>query len=130
MKSLIAICSMILIVNTATASNTLKDPETLKIKCTEQNNEVCSLINQFVIDSIQEPAKIEDIYVYEVEENISFDFETKECLPKDFNPLKGIGDLDWDSIELLEIEEEVEIDFDTTQYLPENFNAEESCSGI
>ncbi len=123
MKSLFAICSMIIIVNTTTAFNTLKDPDTLRIKCTEQNNEVCSLINQFTLDIIREPAKIEEIYVYEVEEDISFDFETEECLPKDFNPLKGIGDLNWESIELIELEEEVTIDFDTKQYLPKEFNA-------
>jgi hypothetical protein len=116
---------MIIIVNTSTAFNTIKDPDSLKIKCTEQNNEVCSLINQFVLDSIQEPAKIEEIYVYEVEEDISFDFETKECLPKDFNPLKGIGDLNWESIELIELEEEVTIEFDTKQYLPTNFYSAE-----
>jgi hypothetical protein len=44
-------------------------------------------------------------------------------LPKDFNALKGMHDLDWNSIDLIEIEEEVELCFDTANYLPEGFNA-------
>ena len=121
MNSLIAICSMVLFVNTSIAGNTIKDPETLKIKCTEQNTEVCSLVNEFTFDLAKKPARIEDIYVYEVDEDLSFGFDINQYLPKDFNSLKGLYDLNWDTIELIDIEEEVIIDFDTKQYLPENF---------
>lgn len=118
MNSLIAICSMILFVNTPFTTNTIKDPETLKIKCTEKNNEVCNLVNQFALSLAKEPVKIEDVSVYKIEEDINFDFDIKQYLPKGFNSLKGLGDLDWSKIELIEVEEEVEIDFDTKQYLP------------
>ena len=46
----------------------------------------------------------------------------KLYLPEGFNPLKGLGDLDWYKIELIELEDEVTIDFDTKQYLPKDFN--------
>ncbi|NNL16678.1 MAG: hypothetical protein HKO81_08565 [Flavobacteriaceae bacterium] len=122
MKSIITICSMLVITITATSFNTIENPDSLTLKCTELKPVDCSLEyhNTFVED---EPVKIEDINVYEVEEEVVFDFDTTQFLPKDFNALKGLGDLDWDAIVLVELEEEVVIDFDTKQYLPEDFNA-------
>ena len=123
MKSLFAICSMLLITISATPFNTIKDPDSLKVNCTEKNYEECLFVNLLNSNEITEPVEVEDVYVYEVEEDVTFDFETKKYLPTDFNPLKGIGDLDWNTIELTEIEEEVFIEIDTKQYLPEDFNA-------
>lgn len=68
--------------------------------------------------------------VYEIEEEVYIDFDTKKYLPEGFNPLEGKNDIDWSTIELVEIEETIEIDFDTAQYLPENFNALEGKNDI
>ena len=73
---------------------------------------------------------INSLDVYEIEEEIFIDFDTKQYLPKNFNPLAGKNELDWSKVELMDLEEEVEIDFDTTQYLPENFNALEGKNDI
>ena len=66
---------------------------------------------------------INDIEVFEIEEDVTLDFDTSMYLPENFNALEGKNDLDWSTIELIEIEEEVELGFDTTKYLPEGFNA-------
>ena len=121
MKSLFTICSMLLITISATSFNTIENPDSLTLKCTELNFEECNLVNDLVSPS-EKPIKVEDVYVYELEEEVTIDFDTKQYLPKDFNPLKGLYDLDWSTIELIELEEEVTIDFDTKQYLPEDFN--------
>ena len=63
-----------------------------------------------------------DLDIIEIEEEVELGFDTKQYLPKDFNPLKGMHDLNWSKIQLVVMEEEVEIDFDTKQYLPEGFN--------
>tara|TARA_R110002049_G_scaffold99113_4_gene241670 strand:+ start:5642 stop:6139 length:498 start_codon:yes stop_codon:yes gene_type:complete len=62
------------------------------------------------------------IELFEIEEEVNLGFNSKDYLPKGFNPLKGLHDLDWSSIELFEIEEEVNLGFDTKDYLPEHFN--------
>lgn len=64
--------------------------------------------NQFGLKNFYYEADIDDIDVIEMEEEVTFNFDTKAYLPKDFNPLKGIGDLDWNTIELAEVEEEEE----------------------
>ncbi len=122
MKSIIAICSMLLISITATSFNTIENPDSLTLKCTELKLEDCALTTYFT-PNVEEPAMVEDICVYEVEEEVAIDFDTTQYLPNDFNALKGIGDLDWNTIELVELEEEVVIDFDTKQYLPKDFNS-------
>ena len=68
--------------------------------------------------------------VYEIEEEVYINFDTKQYLPEGFNPLAGKNDIDWSKVELVELEEAIEIDFDTTQYLPENFNALEGKNNI
>ena len=60
--------------------------------------------------------------VYEIEEEVYIDFDTKKYLPEGFNPLEGKNDIDWSTIELVELEEEVELGFDTKKYLPKNFD--------
>jgi hypothetical protein len=67
--------------------------------------------------------EVNSIEVYKIEEEIILNFDTRMYLPEDFNPLKGIHNLDWNTIELVEFEEEVELDFDTKKHLPKNFNA-------
>ena len=70
-----------------------------------------------------ENLEINEIEVFEVDEEVQLDFDTSTYLPDNFNALEGKNDLDWSTIELIEIEEEVEIGFDTSKYLPKNFNA-------
>ena len=122
MKSIIAICSMLLISITATSFNIIESADSLTLKCTELKLEECALTTH-ITSNIEEPVKVQDIYVYEVEEDVTMEFDTTQYLPNNFNALKGIGDLDWDSIELIQIEEDVVIDFDTKQYLPKYFNS-------
>lgn len=112
---------MLLITITATPFNTIENTDTLTLKCTESNFEECTLVNHLAVE--KEPVKVEDIYVYEIEEEVNIDFDTTQYLPNDFNALKGVGDLDWNTIELAELEEVVVMDFDTKQYLPKEFNS-------
>lgn len=114
---------MFLITMSATSFNTIENPDSLTLKCTEQNYEECLFVSQLISNDLTEPVEIEDIHVYEVEEDVNIDIDTKEYLPVDFNPLKGIGDLDWEAIELIVLDEEVTLEFDTKQYLPADFNA-------
>ncbi len=121
MKSFLAICSMLFLTISATSFNTIENPDSLTLKCTELSFEECTLATHFTpVD--EEPVKIKDINVYELEEEVTIEFDTQQYLPMGFNPLKGLGDLDWSTIELMEIEDEVTINFDTKQYLPKDFN--------
>lgn len=122
MKLLIALCSLLLVTNTATSFNTIDNPDTTPAKCTELNLEECTLLHSFLAVAHKEPVEIEDIYVEDIEEEVIINFDTAKYLPVNFNPLKGKHDLDWNTIELIELEEEVHIDFDTNLYLPVNFN--------
>ena len=110
MKLLFAICSMLLTTSAATLIDTINNLNDFPLQYTELNS------------GEKEPVKIEDIYVYEIEEDVIINFDTKKYLPKGFNSLKGMYELDWNTIELVELEEEVAIDFDTNQYLPKDFN--------
>lgn len=75
-----------------------------------------------LFSGLETDVDINSIEVYEIEEEVAFDFDTKLYLPEGFNALLGKNDLDWNTIELVEIEEEVELGFDTQKYLPKNFN--------
>ena len=122
MKLFFAICSLLFITNTTTAFKLTKKPKTTVLKCKELSAEECSLLNNLYIFKSSEPIYVEDVYVYQIEEDVIINFDTKKYLPNDFNPLKGLHDLNWDTIELIEPEEEVEIEFDTKRYLPQDFN--------
>lgn len=111
MKLLFAICSMSLITSAATLIDTINNLKDLPFHYIELSS------------GDKEPVKIEDIYVYEIEEDVIIDFDTKKYLPKGFNSLKGLYELEWNTIELVELEEEVIIDFDTEKYLPKDFNS-------
>ena len=58
-----------------------------------------------------ESIAISSIEVIELEEEVKFCFDTANYLPKDFNALKGMNDMDWASIELIEIEKELHLNF-------------------
>lgn len=49
--------------------------------------------------------------LYEVEEEIELDFDTRKFIPSNFDPYKGMNKLNWDSIPLYEVEEEIELDY-------------------
>ena len=68
-------------------------------------------------------AEIAAIKITELDEEVELGFDTANYLPKGFNGLKGMHDLDWSNIELVELDEEVALGFDTADYLPEGFNA-------
>lgn len=53
------------------------------------------------------------IDLFELEEEIELDFDTKEYLPANFDPYKGMNRLNWDNIPLYEVEEEIDLDFTT-----------------
>ena len=71
--------------------------------------------------SNEEVISITSIDVYEVEEEVNFDFDTSEYLPMNFDAKEGMN-LDWNQIELIEVEEDVEFGFDVKAYLPCGFN--------
>ena len=121
MKSIFLISSLLLTLNATTSFSTTQENNYLISKCTNLTPEDCLLQNVF--DYSKFPiAEVDDIKVYEVEEEVNINFDTKAYLPENFNPLKGKHDIDWSKIELIEIEEEVIICFNTKAYLPENFN--------
>jgi len=64
---------------------------------------------------------IQSINIYELEEEVNFDYDTSEYLPLNFDVNEG-KNLDWSSIDLLEIEEEVEFNFNVKAHLPNDFN--------
>lgn len=120
MKSILAICSLLLVSISATPFNKLEDPDSLKLKCTETDYAFCLLASSEENEEV--PVQIDDIQLYQVEEEVTINFDTRPYLPEGFNPFKGIGDLNWDTIQLFEVEEEVILGFDTKQYLPKGFN--------
>ena len=65
---------------------------------------------------------ISTIEIYEIEEEVTLNFDTAKYLPEGFNALKGKDDLNWNTIEIYEIDEEVALNFDTAKYLPVGFN--------
>ena len=64
----------------------------------------------------QEPVSIAAVAVYELDEEVTFNFNTSDYLPENFNARKGMNDIDWNRIKLYEVEEEINID--------ENFESE------
>ena len=69
----------------------------------------------------EEIISIASIDVYEVDEELSFDYDTSEYLPINFDAKEGMN-LDWNQIELIEVEEDVEFEFDVKAYLPCGLN--------
>ncbi|WP_142783991.1 hypothetical protein [Changchengzhania lutea] len=97
--------------------------------CKEPTNEEVQLrASLFETNPQTEPTDLDwdTIELYELEEAVIINFDTKKYLPVNFNPLKGKHDLDWSKIELVELEEPVTINFNTQCYLPENFDSHQS----
>ena len=114
--------------------NELLTEEALVLKTLVSNIEFANII------------KIEDVVVYELEEEVELGFDTTKYLPKNFNPFEGMASynellteeglalktlvnnteftniIKIEDVVVYELEEEVELGFDTTQYLPKNFN--------
>jgi len=122
MKLLIFMSSVLFITNISAPDCTKKEPEKcLKSTSITSMNE--DQLFNYVFGNLNETTlKVEDIKIIELEEELNYDFDTKDYLPEGFNPLKGKDDLDWSEIELVELEEELEYDFDTKDYLPVGFN--------
>jgi hypothetical protein len=96
-------------------SNSSLEFITLKINQFELEDNVFSDLQDVTLN-------IEDIEVFELEEDIEIIFDTTGHLPKNFNALSGKNDIDWSKVELIELEEEIELGFDTKDYLPIGFN--------
>ena len=78
--------------------------------------------NLFGDQVIGEVVSIASIDIYEVEEDLSLSFDTKNHLPEGFNSKDGMNEIDWSKVMLYELEEEVYLGFDTKDHLPKNFN--------
>lgn len=129
MKLVILISSMILSLSTTLANSIFNESDVVASnRATIAFNLEANGNNLLPHNPNSLPVAIEDITVIEIEEDITFDFDTKKYLPENFNPLKGKYDLDWSKIELIEIEEEVNLGFDVKQYLPVNFNAQQALT--
>jgi hypothetical protein len=113
MKLLTIFSSLLLLVNTTTSIITKKEPNIFEEKYEEATHKEPAI-----------PVAINDIVIYEVEEEAVICFDTMQYLPKNFNALKGKNDINWSKIDLIdEPEEELTLDFNTKDYLPKNFNA-------
>ncbi len=122
MKRLIAITALVLFGFNANAITTpkerpLDDYIAMEIERIELETE---LFGQYATD--EKIISIDEIDVYDMEEELELGFNTADHLPEGFDPRWGMHDLDWSSIELYEVEEELDLGFDTKDYLPENFN--------
>ena len=105
--------------------NALTTETQFNSECTTGNIEECLLLKSLFLDNLKENTVLDiaSIELIEIEEEVTFNFDTTKYLPVGFNALKGKDDLDWSTIEIIEIEEEVAFNFDTTKYLPVGFNA-------
>lgn len=123
MKLLTLISSLILVASMTVSDNTSEEPdENAAINETVVTNEEAYLENLLFHNPEVKPIAIDAIEVLELQEDVSFSFDTQDYLPENFNPLKGKNDLDWSKIELIELEEDVSFNFNVNDYLPKNFN--------
>lgn len=124
MKLVTLVSSLILAASITAADNTLEEPDDYVSGdlLSETVEELGYLESRVFHNPDGKPIAIDAIEVFELQEEVSFNFDTKVYLPKNFNPLKGKHDLDWSKIELIELEEEVSFDFDVKEYLPKHFN--------
>jgi len=113
----------------------------------ELEKEEMMSLEAIIVNALQDNSiNIEDIDVYEIEEDVEFDFNTSDYLPAGFAPYEGMGTVKElekeeaisieamivnvvqddsiyiEDIDVYEIEEEVELDFNTSDYLPKGFN--------
>ena len=101
----------------------IKECDTLINSFNSEQHKLEKIVFANVEDSASEIIDVSYIEVIELEEEVEMCFDTSMYLPENFNPIKGLHNLDWSLIEVIELEEEVELGFDTSRYLPKNFNA-------
>ena len=113
MKLLTIFSSLLLITNMSTSNSDAN-----------ASNKIDKIYLELTHKEPSSPIAIDDIIIYEVEEEADICFDTSKYLPENFNPLKGKHDIDWNIIELVdEPEEELIFDFNTKDYLPAGFDA-------
>lgn len=123
MKLVTLLSSLILAASITVSDNIGEEPEEHPfINTTTVTGEEAYLAHLLFHNPDVKPIAIDAIELIELEEEVSFNFDTKNYLPENFNPLKGKDDLDWSKIELVELEEEVSFNFNTKDYLPKHFN--------
>ncbi len=123
MKLLTLLSSLILVASMTVSDNTSEEPdENAAINVTGVTSEEAYLANLLFHNPEVKPIAIDAIEVLELQEDVSFNFDTHDYLPEDFNPLRGKNDLDWSKIELIELEEEISFNFNVQDYLPKHFN--------
>ncbi len=123
MKLLTLLSSLILVASMTVSDNTSEEPdENAAINVTSVTSEEAYLANLLFHNPEVKPIAIDAIEVLELQEDVSFNFDTHDYLPEDFNPLRGKNDLDWSKIELIELEEEISFNFNVQDYLPKHFN--------
>jgi len=96
--------------------------ENLTYQFSEEQVEILALQVKLFDISNNDIMDVSSIKLYEIEEDVFFNFDTMSYLPKDFNAKKGMEYIDWNIIELYEVEEEIYLGFDTKKYLPKDFN--------
>jgi len=116
----ILILVALIALNVNASTNTENDPYSDYITLEIEKLELEELL--FIQPTMSEIVSVASIDVQEVEEEVNLGFDTKHYLPKGFNALVGMNDIDWDALELVEIEEEVDLGFDPKRYLPKGFN--------
>lgn len=124
MKLVTLVSSLILVASITATGNTLEEPDDITSGnlTTETTEQLAYLESLIFHNPDAKPIAIDAIELIELQEEVSFNFDTEDYLPENFNPLKGKHDLDWSKIELFELEEEVSFNFDVQGYLPKNFN--------
>jgi len=100
--------------NAEPKENPMDDFISLQIETLELELELFGITHEEIIS-------IASVDVYEVDEELSFDYDTSEYLPINFDAKEGMN-LDWNQLELIEVEEDVEFEFDVKAYLPCGFN--------
>lgn len=124
MKLVTLVSSFILAASMTVSGNTIEEPDEYAslILETENAEEIASLKTLLFHNPDAKPLAINAIEVIELEEEVTLNFDTKDYLPENFNPLKGKHDIDWSKIELVELEEDVFFNFNVKEYLPKDFN--------
>ena len=78
-----------------------------------ENYNIGLLESELIIEEL--PFKME-----ELEEDLIFEFKTRDYLPSDFNPYSKVNSIEF---ELVSEEEVVAVEFETKEYLPIGFDA-------
>jgi len=104
------------------SANISIDLDTLNYDLHTEKYKLEKLLFANLEDSSTENQEINEIEVFELAEEVQWDFDPSKYLPENFNALAGKNDINWNEIELVELEEDIEINFDTKTYLPNGFD--------